>query len=246
VSEAAEAGSLTIGVAFDRPGLSLRGPDGNLAGFEIDVATYVAGKLGVPADRITWKEAPTPQRETLITTGQVDYIVAAYTITDARKEKISFAGPYFTFGQSLLVRADETSITGPDTLDGKKLCATTGSVPAQNIKKNYATNTQLQEYDTNSACVQALRNRAIDAMTTDDIVLAGFAAASPGEFKLVGGTFTSENYGIGLARDDADGRAKINEAIEQMIADGSWAAAFEKNLGASGYPAPPAPTVARY
>ena len=103
---------VTIGVKFDQPGLSLRKPDGSLSGFDVDVARYVAEQLGYKPDEIEWKEAPSGQRETLIQNGQVDYIVGTYSITDARKKKVAFAGPYFQTGQSLLVRADNTDIVG--------------------------------------------------------------------------------------------------------------------------------------
>ena len=88
--------------------------------------------------RKTFVQAPSAQRETLISTGQVQMIVATYSINDARKEKVSFAGPYFVAGQDLLVRSDDTSITGPDALNGKKLCSVTGSTSAQKIKDQYA------------------------------------------------------------------------------------------------------------
>ncbi len=243
----AKNGTLTVGVGFDRPGLSQKGTDGQLRGFDIDVVTYIAGKLGVPADKIVWQEAPIPQRETLITTGQVDFVIGVYSITAARKEKISFAGPYLTAGQSLLVRKDEKTITGPTTLNGKKLCASAGSTSAQRVKKDYAASVQLQEYDTNSACVQALRNGAIDAITADNMILAGYATSNPGEFRLVGDPFSNEKYGIGLNKDDKQGRDKINDALEAMVADGSWAKAIEKNLGSSEYfPKVDAPKVERY
>ncbi|MGI9124323.1 MAG: transporter substrate-binding domain-containing protein, partial [Mycobacterium sp.] len=99
---------ITIGTKFDQPGLAVKKPDGSMAGFDVDVATYVAGKLGYRPDEIQWKESPSGQRETLIQNGQVDYIVATYSITDARLKKVAFAGPYLQTGQSLLVRADET------------------------------------------------------------------------------------------------------------------------------------------
>src|SRR5690606_37420251 len=186
VSQSAENGTLTVGIKFDQPGLGLRNPDGSFSGFDVEVAEYVAGQLGVPPENITFKEAPSAQRETLIQNGEVDYVVATYSITDARKEKVDFAGPYFIAGQSLLVRADETEITGPETLSGgKRLCSVAGSTPAQNVKDNYAQDVQLQEFDTYSLCVEALRNGAVDAVTTDDIILAGYAAQSPGDFKVV-------------------------------------------------------------
>ncbi|BDB60236.1 MULTISPECIES: glutamate ABC transporter substrate-binding protein [Rhodococcus] len=247
VSQSAENGTLTVGIKFDQPGLGLRNPDGSFSGFDVEVAEYVADQLGVPPENITFKEAPSAQRETLIQNGEVDYVVATYSITDARKEKVDFAGPYFIAGQSLLVRADETEITGPETLSGgKRLCSVAGSTPAQNVKDNYAQDVQLQEFDTYSLCVEALRNGAVDAVTTDDIILAGYAAQSPGDFKVVGEPFTTERYGIGLAKGDDESRNAINDAIEEMIASGAWEAAFQETVGASGYELPEQPTVDRY
>ncbi|MBC2643877.1 MULTISPECIES: glutamate ABC transporter substrate-binding protein [unclassified Rhodococcus (in: high G+C Gram-positive bacteria)] len=246
-SQSASEGKLTVGIKYDQPGLGLRNPDGSFSGFDVEVAEYVAGKLGVAPENIQFKESPSAQRETLIQNGEVDYVVATYSITDARKEKVDFAGPYFIAGQSLLVKSDNTDITGPDSLNGgKKLCSVTGSTPAQKVKDQYAQDVQLQEFDTYSACVEALRNGAVDAVTTDDIILAGYAAQYPGELKVVGQPFTEERYGIGLAKGDDETRAKINDAIEAMIADGSWARAFNETVGASGYPIPAPPTVDRY
>ena len=232
---------ITIGTKFDQPGLAVKKPDGTMAGFDVDVATYVAGQLGYNPDQIDWKEAPSGQRETLIQNGQVDYIVATYSITDARKQKVAFAGPYLDTGQSLLVRADTTDISGPESLaNGKKLCSVSGSTPAQRIKDKYP-GVQLQQYDTYSACVEALRNGAIDAVSTDEVILAGFAAQSPGTFKIIGKPFSVEHYGIGLQRENLDLRAKINEAILKMQRDGEWKDAFDRNLGPAGISAPPPP-----
>ena len=236
--------SIVIGTKFDQPGLGLKNPDGKMSGFDVDVATYVAKELGYPADKIEWKESPSGQRETLIQNDQVKFIAATYSITDARKEKVSFAGPYLVTGQSLLVKADNTDITGAESLaNNKKLCSVSGSTPAQRIKDKYA-GVQLQQYDTYSACVEALKNGAVDAVTTDEVILAGYAAQSPGVFKIVGKPFSEENYGIGLKKDDTAGTAAINAAIVKMIADGSWKAALEKTVGASGFtiPAPPTPS----
>lgn len=247
VSQSAENGTLTVGIKFDQPGLGLRNPDGSFSGFDVEVAKYVAGQLGVSEENIEFKEAPSAQRETLIQNGEVDYVVATYSITDTRKEKVDFAGPYFIAGQSLLVRAGDTEITGPDSLNGgKRLCSVAGSTPAQNVKDNYAQDVQLQEFDTYSLCVEALRNGAVDAVTTDDIILAGYAAQSPGDFKVVGEPFTTERYGIGLAKGDDESRNAINDAIQEMIDSGAWAAAFEETVGASGYPLPEPPAVDRY
>ncbi|GAB2635535.1 glutamate ABC transporter substrate-binding protein [Nocardia goodfellowii] len=240
-------GKLTVGIKYDQPGLGLRNKDGSFSGFDVEVAKYVADKLGVKPENITFKESPTPQRESLLENGQVDYIVATYSITDKRKEKVDFAGPYYVAGQSLLVKSENTDITGPESLNGnKKLCSVKGSTPAQNVKEKYAKDVQLQEFDTYSLCVEALLNGSVDALTTDDIILAGFAAQSPGKLKVVGKSFTTENYGIGVKKGDKELRDKINDAIEAMIADGSWEKAIAATVGASGFQATQKPTVNRY
>lgn len=237
---------VTIGVKFDQPGLGMKNPDGTVTGFDVAVATYVAEQLGYKADEIEWKEAPSPQRETLIQNDQVDYIVATYSITPERKEKVGFAGPYFQTGQSLLVREDNTDIVGPESLqNNKRLCSVTGSTPAQRIKDKYP-GVQLQQYDTYSACVEALKNGAIDAVTTDAVILAGYAAQDPGTLKVVGQPFSTELYGIGLAKDNTELRQQINDALQKMIDSSQWKAAFEENIGPSGYPVPAPPQIDRY
>jgi glutamate transport system substrate-binding protein len=244
VGKAKDSKKLTIGIKFDQPGLGLKKGDGTYAGFDVDVAKYIAKELGVDASGITWKEAQSAQREDLIKKGEVDYIVATYSITDKRKNDVSFAGPYFVAHQDLLVRADNTDITGPESLNGnKKLCSVKGSTPAQNIKDKYAKDVQLQERGKYTDCVTSLLNGEVDAMTTDDVILAGYAAQQPGKLKLVGKGFTNENYGVGLKKDDAESRTAINNAITKMQQDGSWKASLETNVGPSGYTIPAAPAL---
>lgn len=239
----AKAGKLVVGIKFDQPGLALKNPDGSFSGFDVEVAKYVAKELGVPESGIEFKESKSAEREGLIERGEVDYIVATYSITDARKQKVNFAGPYFVAHQDLLVKADNADITGPEAMAGKSLCSVTGSTPAQKVKDKYAKDVGLQEYGTYSECVEALKSGVIDAVTTDDVILAGFSAQSPGDFKLVGKGFSDENYGIGLKKADAQGTTAINTAIKKMVADGSWKKALESTVGPSGYKIPAAPTV---
>jgi len=226
---------ITIGIKFDQPGLGLR-EGSDYKGFDVEVAKYVAKELGYDEGDIEWKESPSAQRETLIETGQVDLIFATYSITDSRKERVSFAGPYFIAGQGLLVRADDDSITGKDTLDGKKLCSVTGSTPAQKIKDEYP-GVQLQEFGTYSECLPALLSGGIDAITTDDTILAGFAAQDQyaGKLKLAGEPFTTENYGVGLKKGDTELCGKVNDAITKMINDGAWEKAVQDTLGPADY-----------
>jgi glutamate transport system substrate-binding protein len=243
VLDNAAAGTLTIGIKFDQPGLGQQNPDGSFSGFDVEVAEYVANALGVAPEGVTFIEAKSAEREGLIERGEVDYIVATYSITDTRKEKVNFAGPYFIAAQDLLVLESNTDITGPEAMAGKILCSVTGSTSAQKVKDTYAADVALQEYGTYTECVEALRSGAVDAVTTDDVILAGFAAQFPGELKVVGEGFSTENYGIGLKLGDTAGTDAINAAIQAMIDDGSWEQALTDTVGPSGYtvPAPPTP-----
>ncbi|WP_370526341.1 glutamate ABC transporter substrate-binding protein [Cellulomonas sp. JH27-2] len=240
------SGKIRIGIKFDQPGLGFQ--DGSsYTGFDVDVATYVAGKLGYDEGDIEFVQSPSAQRESMLSGGQVDMIFATYSITDDRKKVVSFAGPYFVAGQDLLVAADDTSITGPEDLEGKNLCSVTGSTSAQRIKDDYAQGTQLLEQPGYSECVTALVAGQVDAVTTDDIILAGLASlpANKGKVKVVGNPFSEENYGVGLPK-DSDKCEDINTAIKAMIDDGTWQELLDKNVGASGYKAneelnPPTP-----
>jgi glutamate transport system substrate-binding protein len=229
-----EGGSVTIGIKFDQPGLGQQ-EGSDYTGFDVEVARYVANDLGYTD--VTFMESPSAQRETLLQSGQVKMIFATYSITDDRKQKVSFAGPYFIAGQDLLVKADNTDITGPDSLNGKKLCSVTGSTSAKKIKDNFASGVQLQEYDTYSKCVEALNSGAIDAVTTDNVILAGYAAQPQyqGKLKVVGKPFSEERYGVGIQKGDTELCTKINESIEKMISDGSWEKALDSTVGASSF-----------
>jgi glutamate transport system substrate-binding protein len=229
-------GTITIGIKYDQPGLGQKEGD-TFKGFDVDVAKYVAKELGYEENEIEFKETPSAQRETAIQGGQVALIFATYSITDARKEKVSFGGPYFIAGQDLLVAADNTDITGPDTMNGKTLCSVTGSTPAEKIKKEYATSVELFEQDTYSKCVEALVGGTVDAVTTDNVILAGFAAQPQyaGKLKVVGKPFSTENYGVGLKKGDTELCGKVNAALEKMVADGSWQKAVDANVGPSGF-----------
>ncbi|CAN5690826.1 glutamate ABC transporter substrate-binding protein [soil metagenome] len=232
--------TLVIGISGTQPGLSLDGPDGP-KGFDIDVATYVAHQLGWTDSEIEFKQLDTAQRPTALESGAVDMVVAAYSITPERMQDVDFAGPYFIAGQDLMVAVDDADITGPHSLDGKVLCSTAGSTSAATIKTaEYSAGVTLKEYPDNAACADALLNGEVDAMTGDDIILAGFVARNPGKLKVVGSPFSTESYGIGLPKGSPD-VAVINDVLNQFVDDGTWKADFDKNLAASGYSAPMPP-----
>ncbi|MEU3030761.1 glutamate ABC transporter substrate-binding protein [Streptomyces incarnatus] len=234
---------IAIGIKFDQPGLGQKTPQG-YAGFDVDVATYVAKKLGYGPDQIEWKESKSADRETMLQRGDVQFIAATYSITPEREQKVDFAGPYLLAHQDVLLRADETAIKAPKDLNGKKLCSVSGSTSAQNLKAKLNLKTDLVTYPTYSACLSGLQSGAIDALTTDDSILAGYAAQAQfkGKFKLGNFKMTNENYGIGVKK-GSDLKAKINTALESMVSDGSWAAAVKKNFGPADYKNEPAPKV---
>jgi glutamate transport system substrate-binding protein len=230
-------GSLVVGVKEDQPGLGYKDPTTNkYTGFDIDMAKLIAAQLGYAEDKIQFKTIQSAAREQAIINGDVDYYVGTYSITAARKEKVSFGGPYYIAGQDLLVKKDNSDITGPDAIKNKKVCSVTGSTPAKKVRDDKlvepASNVvELQSY---SLCVTKMLDGEVDAVTTDDAILKGYAAAEPEKMKVVGKTFSTEKYGIGLAKDDKALRDKINDVLEKSLSDGKWDQIYKNTLGKSG------------
>jgi len=223
-----------IGIKFDQPGLGFKDGD-NYKGFDVDVAKYVANELGYKDDQIEFVSAPSANRETMLQNNQVDMIFATYSITDERKKVVDFAGPYFVAGQDLLVKKG-SDIKSPEDLNGKNLCSVTGSTSARKVKDKYASKVNLQELPGYAECVTQMAGGTIDAVTTDDIILAGLAAqpAYQGKFEVVGKPFTEEKYGVGLPK-GSDKCEDINKAITKMIDSGEWKKALEANTEGTGY-----------
>lgn len=241
---ASGTGKLTIGIADDLPGVSLK--DGaQYVGFDIDTANYVAGKLGVPSANITWKVIDSADRVPDLVDGQVDLVVSTFSITPERQQQVDFAGPYFVAHQDLLVRRNDTTITGPQTLDGKVLCAASGTTSADYVKAHYKGKITLHEVPTWSECVRNLANGDVDAVSTDDLILAGFAAQPKykGILKVVGKGFTDERYGIGIKKGDSDLVGKVDAALKDYISSGAWKKSLETYVAPSGYDIPAPPSV---
>ena len=227
-----ERDKVVVGVKEDQPGLGyLDVTTGERTGFDVDIARWIAASLGYDEDKIEFKPIASANREQAITNGDIDYYVGTYSINDKRKELIDFAGPYFITGQGLLVAADADDAEALEDFNGKTVCSATGSTPIQNIKANFP-EIKTQEYDLYSACVQDLIDGKVDAVTTDQAILIGYAAQYPDDVKVTGGLFTEERYGVGLTKGDDALRAHINE----LFTDGGdiWQAIFDKNLGSSG------------
>ncbi|ATZ29367.1 ABC transporter glutamine-binding protein GlnH precursor [Streptomyces lavendulae subsp. lavendulae] len=238
-------GTLSIGIAFDQPGVGLREAGGTFSGFDVDVSRYIAKELGYKPEQIEFKRVDSSERELLLQYNEVKFVAATYSINDQRREKVDFAGPYFTAHQDLLVRADDATITKAEDLNNKRLCSTAGSTSAQNVKQKLAPKASLLELDGYSECVIALQDGLVDAMTTDNAILAGYAAqkGNTGKFRLVGLNLSNESYGIGIKKGNRDLQAKINAALKKMVEDGSWEAAVKKNFGQANFKHEPAPQV---
>ncbi|MCU1432059.1 MAG: extracellular solute-binding protein family 3 [Actinotalea sp.] len=243
MAELSEAGAITIGTKFDQPLFGLVGPDGVPEGFDVEIATMIAEKLGIDEEGITWVETVSANREPFIETGQVDIVVATYTINDARKELVSFAGPYYEAGQSILTLASNEDIQSEADLAGKKVCTVSGSTPEKNLLESFP-DTEVVPFGTYAECIDPLKNGQVDAVSTDNVILAGFANSDP-ELEVRGEPFTQEPYGIGLAKDDTDFRMWLNDVLEESFEDGSWVEAWESTAG-TVLPTPEPPAVDRY
>ncbi|WP_349898283.1 glutamate ABC transporter substrate-binding protein [Parafrigoribacterium soli] len=243
MAKLAKAGTITIGTKFDQPLFGLKGPDGNPVGFDVEIGKIIAGELGIAPDKIKWVETVSANREQFIENKTDDIVIATYTINDARKEKISFAGPYYNAGQDILVlKGNPEKIKGPEDLKGKNVCSVAGSTSEKNINE-YGVN--LITTDTYSNCLEPLRNGKVVAVTTDNVILAGLADQNQGEFEVLGNPFTEEPYGIGLAHDDDAFRNFINDVLEKSYKDGAWKKAWEATAG-KVLKTPEPPAVDRY
>lgn len=228
-----KADKVTIGVKEDQPNLGyFDNVTGERSGFDIDISRWIAASLGFSEDQIEFKAIASANREQAIVNGDIDYYVGTYSINDKRKQDIDFAGPYFVTGQGLLVKKGGTDFQSLEELDGKTVCSATGSTPIQNIKENFK-NIKTQEFDLYSACVENLVNGQVDAVTTDQAILIGYAAQDPDNLMVTTGPLlTEELYGVGLPKGDDVLRTFIND----MFTDGgdTWTAIFDANLGDSG------------
>jgi glutamate transport system substrate-binding protein len=244
-----KAQKIRVGTKFDQPGFGLKGLSGKPEGFDVEIAKIIAEELGIPDDKIEYTETPSSVREQVIVDGKVDIVAATYTINAKRKETISFAGPYYIAGQTLLVKADDATITGPEAFKAgdKKVCSVTGSTPATKIQEYLANkDTQLVLFDVYQKCVDALAGGQVNAVTTDNVILSGFVAKNEGKFKLSGAPFTEEPYGIGLKKDDKVFRDWINDVLTKAFTDGRYAQAWKDTAGKFDPNLPKTPTVVKY
>ena len=243
VPGASSGGKLTIGIPTDEPGLGMKDGD-TYAGFDVETATYVAKALGVPAENITFVEAEGDTRQQLLTSGGADLIVSTFSITDERKQVVDFAGPYFDAEQDLLVRRNEEDITGPG--DAQRADPVHGG--RHDLGRQHPQGLPGQGHAAGEAALLRVRGRPgrerggrRHHRRRDPRGLRGRAAvqgqAAPGR----AGASRRRRYGIGVKKGDTEMVTKVNAALKEYVADGSWKAALKKTVGPSGYdlPSPP-------
>ncbi|NUR84217.1 MAG: glutamate ABC transporter substrate-binding protein [Nonomuraea sp.] len=232
-----DSGEITVGTKWDQPSLGLKKGGGDPQGFDVDVAKAVVKELAGGKDvKITFKESPSSNREALLANGTVDIIFATYSITDARKSKVTFGGPYVIAHQDTMVRADDTAITKATDLKDKRICQAQGSNSYKRItdpppdgKLNLPA--KLVGASNYSECVTKLGGGNLDAVTTDNLILAGFAAQSPGKYKVLNDPFTDEKYGIGLKKGDTKTCEAVNKALTKLWSDGTMTKLLQQWFG---------------
>jgi ABC-type amino acid transport substrate-binding protein len=224
------AGKMTVGVKFDQPGFGLKDPaSGDVDGFDVAIAKEIGKALGLEEDDIEFVEAISANRIPFLQEDKVDIVVATMTINAERKQQIEFSRPYFLAGQSILVKKENNSIKSVDDLNGKTVCSVQGSTSEKNVQAK-APQANLQSLTTYAACVSGMKDGRYEAVSTDDIILAGFAAADD-SLKLVGGQFTQEPYGIGIKKGKTDMAQFIDALLAQWFEDGTWDDIYEEYLG---------------
>jgi glutamate transport system substrate-binding protein len=241
-----DKGKLVIGTKYDQPGFGLQNPTNQqVEGFDAEIGRLISIKIFGSPDKVEFKEAKSAVREQVIQNGQVDLVIATYTINAARKEKVDFAGPYFQAGQDILVKKGNTSIKSVADLAGKKVCTQQNSTSLKNLTEKVPGLTP-QTLDSYALCAEGVKDGSYDALSTDNVILLGLVSKSPDQLKVVNKPFTQEPYGIGLKKGDTALRNFINDTVDEVLKSGDWDKAWAKTAGQFLPEAPVKPTVDRY
>jgi len=221
-----EKGEITIGVKFDVPPFGVKNPQsGEVEGFDVEMGKAVAAKLGVKPKFI---EAISDNRIPFLEDGTADLILSTMTINEERVGQIAFSDPYFIARGRVLVPGD-SSITGVADLAGKNVCTALGSTYEANLKKQ-APEAKLKLVDSYSECLELVQNGAVDAVSTDDVILTGMIIQDD-TLKLVGDQLTQEPYGAGIKKGDTQMVDFVNGVFQGLKDDGTWAKLHEEWIG---------------
>lgn len=243
-SKIKQAGTLRLGGTQTSNLFSLLNEkDGKARGFDAGLAQLLARYILGDGAKVQFTQVSSSTREQVLINNQVDMVLATYSITPARAEKISFAGPYYTSQAGVLVKANNSAIKSHDDLAGKKVATQAGSTgPA--ILTQFAPKAAVQEFQTHQEALDALRQGRVDAYVTDHTLLLNALSLGTGDTKLAGAPFGAQDpYGIGLPK-GSDGVAFVNAFLKKVQADGTWgklwAISIGDRTGSKAVPTPPA------
>jgi glutamate transport system substrate-binding protein len=249
-----QKGKIVVGTKFDQPLFGLKDPvSGKVQGFDVEIAKLVAqgifgGTVAGVESKVEFVETVSKNREPFIQQGNVDLVVATYTINDTRKQVVDFAGPYYIAGQDIMVKKGDASIKSVTDLNGKKVCSATGSTSIKNVVEKAPQADVSTSFDKYSLCAEALADGRVQAVTTDNVILLGLIKDNPDKFQLVKNTFTTEPYGIGMKKGDDAFRSFLDDRLDAIFKSGEWKAAFRATVGQAGPEAgsPEPPAIDRY
>lgn len=243
-SKIKQAGTLRLGGTQTSNLFSLLNEkDGKMRGFDAGVAQLITRYLLGDASKYQFTQVTSSTREQVLINDQVDMVLATYSITPARAEKIAFAGPYYASQAGVLVKANNKTIQSYNDLAGKKVATQAGSTgPA--ILAQFAPKAVVQEFQTHQEALDALRQGRVDAYVTDYTLLLNALSLGTGDTQLAGAPFGAQDpYGIGLPK-GSDGVAFINAYLKKLEADGTWAKLWTVSIGqrtgSTAVPTPPA------
>jgi polar amino acid transport system substrate-binding protein len=238
-----QRGRLVVGVSQNAYLFGYRdSATGNLVGFDIDIARELARALFGDPNKIQFRAITTADRIPMVRSGQVDLVVRQTTMTCQRWQEVSFSSEYYSASQRVLV-ADDSPVRALADLAGKKVCAAAGSTSIANIAAKLPQSVPVSGVDA-SDCLVMLQQGQIDAISTDDAILAGFAAQDPTTHLVPAAPISAEPYGIMVAKGSPDLVRFVNGVLERIRADGTWAGIYRRWLSSLG--AVPAPPAARY
>jgi glutamate transport system substrate-binding protein len=221
-----EAGELRIGVKYDVPPFGLNNPQtGEVEGFDVDLGTYIADKLGV---EVQTREATSDNRIPLLVDGTIDLILSTMTITEERDLEVDFSEPYYVANGDVLV-PEGSDIKTLDDLNGKRVCTALGSTYADTIEKE-APDADLRLVDLYSECFDQIQTGAVDAVSTDNVILTGMVIQDP-SLQILGLDYTTEPYGIGIPEGDTEMKQFVDEAVTEYVDSGAWQAAYDEWVG---------------
>jgi polar amino acid transport system substrate-binding protein len=243
MEEIRDRGRLVVGVAQNTYLFGYRDPfTGELSGFDVDIAREIARALFGRPDRVQFRAVVSGDRIPVLEADEVDIVVSTMTMNCERWEQIAFSTEYYSAGQRVLV-ADDSAARGIADLGGQRVCAAAGSTSIQNIADADPVPVPVSVPDWTD-CLVMLQQGQVDAISTDDTILAGLAAQDPNT-RVVGPPFSEEPYGIGVNASELDLVRYVNAVLEQLREDGTWAELYDEWL-ADALGSAPAPPAARY